>query len=184
MLGRTLLQPAPPVTFGLKAAGWLASIRRGRRRLQKAFRVRAVLQFGGASGTLASLGDRGIPVAEALSAELGLGDVSANALAHSARSTRHTDLCLRSSDWISRQDGARYQSAHAERGGRGGRARRRRPRRILNHAEQAQPYGMFAHARGVRIACLDWLLRFSLRCCRSTSAASEAGRRSGPSLRS
>ena len=31
MLGRTLLQPAPPVTFGLKAAGWLASVCRGRR---------------------------------------------------------------------------------------------------------------------------------------------------------
>lgn len=74
MLGRTLLQPAPPVTFGLKAAGWLASVCRGRRRLQKAFRVAAVLQFGGASGTLASLGDRGIPVAEVLSAELGFGD--------------------------------------------------------------------------------------------------------------
>jgi 3-carboxy-cis,cis-muconate cycloisomerase len=74
MLGRTLLQPAPPVTFGLKAAGWLASVCRGRRRLQRAFRVAAVLQFGGASGTLASLGDRGIPVAEALSAELGFGN--------------------------------------------------------------------------------------------------------------
>ena len=72
MLGRTLLQPAPPVTFGLKAAGWLASIRRGRRRLQRAFRAAAVLQFGGASGTLASLGDRGIPVVESLSVELGL----------------------------------------------------------------------------------------------------------------
>lgn len=74
MLGRTLLQPAPPVTFGLKAAGWLASIRRGTRRLQKTFRAAAMLQFGGASGTLASLGDRGIPVAEALSAELGFGN--------------------------------------------------------------------------------------------------------------
>ncbi|MGA7685461.1 MAG: 3-carboxy-cis,cis-muconate cycloisomerase [Terriglobales bacterium] len=74
MLGRTLLQPAPPVTFGLKSAGWLASLCRGRRRLQKAFRVAAVLQFGGASGTLASLGDRGIPVAKALSAELGFGN--------------------------------------------------------------------------------------------------------------
>src|SRR5271170_886193 len=58
MLGRTLLQPAPPVTFGLKAAGWLASVRRGRRRLQKAFRAAAILQFGGASGTLASGGAR------------------------------------------------------------------------------------------------------------------------------
>jgi 3-carboxy-cis,cis-muconate cycloisomerase len=74
MMGRTLLQPAPPVTFGLKAAGWLASVRRGRRRLQKAFRAAAVLQFGGASGTLASLGDRGIAVAQALSTELGFGD--------------------------------------------------------------------------------------------------------------
>jgi 3-carboxy-cis,cis-muconate cycloisomerase len=73
MLGRTLLQPAPPVTFGLKAAGWLASVCRGRRRLRKTFRVAAVLQFGGASGTLASLGDRGIPVTQALSAELGFG---------------------------------------------------------------------------------------------------------------
>jgi 3-carboxy-cis,cis-muconate cycloisomerase len=71
MLGRTLLQPAPPVTFGLKAAGWLASVRRGRQRLQKAFRGAVVLQFGGASGTLASLGDRGIPVAQTLSAKLG-----------------------------------------------------------------------------------------------------------------
>jgi 3-carboxy-cis,cis-muconate cycloisomerase len=74
MLGRTLLQAAPPVTFGLKAAGWLASVRRGRRRLQKTFRTAAMLQFGGASGTLASLGDRGIRVAEALSVELGFGD--------------------------------------------------------------------------------------------------------------
>lgn len=77
MLGRTLLQPAPPVTFGLKAAGWLASVRRGRRRLQKAFRDAAVLQFGGASGTLASLGDRGIAVAQALSVELGFGEAPA-----------------------------------------------------------------------------------------------------------
>jgi len=74
MLGRTLLQPAPPVTFGLKAAGWFASVCRGRRRLQKSIRAAAILQFGGASGTLASLGDRGIAVAQALSSELGFGD--------------------------------------------------------------------------------------------------------------
>ncbi len=75
MLGRTLLQPAPPVTFGLKAAGWLSSVRRGRRRVLKAFRTAAVLQFGGASGTLASLGDSGIQVAGTLSEELGFGEV-------------------------------------------------------------------------------------------------------------
>ena len=92
MLGRTLLQPAPPVTFGLKAAGWLAPVRRGRRRLQKTFRVAAVLQFGGASGTLASLGDRGITVARALSAELGLGD-SPPAPWHTQRDQLATLIC-------------------------------------------------------------------------------------------
>jgi 3-carboxy-cis,cis-muconate cycloisomerase len=92
MLGRTLLQPAPPVTFGLKAAGWLASVYRGRRRLQTAFRVAVVLQFGGASGTLASLGDRGISVAEALSAELGLGD-SPQTPWHTQRDQLATLIC-------------------------------------------------------------------------------------------
>ncbi|MGC1452613.1 MAG: 3-carboxy-cis,cis-muconate cycloisomerase [Candidatus Sulfotelmatobacter sp.] len=93
MLGRTLLQPAPPVTFGLKAAGWLASVCRGRRRLQRAFRSAAVLQFGGASGTLASLGDRGIPVAEALSAELGFGD-SPPTPWHTQRDQLATLICV------------------------------------------------------------------------------------------
>ncbi len=72
MLGRTLLQPAPPVTFGLKAAGWRASIRRCWARLLEAFEEARVLQFGGASGTLAALGDRGIAVSEALAEDLGL----------------------------------------------------------------------------------------------------------------
>jgi 3-carboxy-cis,cis-muconate cycloisomerase len=92
MLGRTLLQPAPPVTFGLKAAGWLASICRGRRRLQKAFRTAAVVQFGGASGTLASLGDRGVQVAETLSAGLGFGDAPA-APWHTQRDQLATLIC-------------------------------------------------------------------------------------------
>jgi len=72
MLGRTLLQPAPPVTFGLKTAGWLAAIERSGRRMQAAFEDASVLQFGGASGTLAALGDRGIEVSEELAKELGL----------------------------------------------------------------------------------------------------------------
>ena len=92
MLGRTLLQPAPPVTFGLKAAGWLASVRRGRRRLRNAFRTAAVLQFGGASGTLASLGERGPAVAEALRDELGFGE-SAAAPWHTQRDELATLIC-------------------------------------------------------------------------------------------
>ena len=73
MLGRTLMQPAPPVTFGLKAAGWLGAIRRSRKRLDDAFSEALVVQFGGASGTLASLGDKAIAVARELASELGLG---------------------------------------------------------------------------------------------------------------
>ena len=72
MLGRTLLQPAPPVTFGLKAAGWLGAVNRGWPRVASRFDEALYLQFGGASGTLAALGDRGIAVSEALAGELGL----------------------------------------------------------------------------------------------------------------
>ena len=72
MLGRTLLQPAPPITFGLKAAGWLGAVRRGWARVASRFDEAAYLQFGGASGTLAALGDRGLAVSEALARELNL----------------------------------------------------------------------------------------------------------------
>jgi 3-carboxy-cis,cis-muconate cycloisomerase len=72
MLGRTLLQPAPPVTFGLKAAGWLAALRRGWARVASRFDEAAYVQFGGASGTLAALGTHGLAVSEALAEELHL----------------------------------------------------------------------------------------------------------------
>ena len=70
MVGRTLLQSAPPITFGLKAAGWLGAIRRGRARLKDAISEALVLQFGGASGTLAALGHRGIEVGESVARQL------------------------------------------------------------------------------------------------------------------
>jgi 3-carboxy-cis,cis-muconate cycloisomerase len=72
MLGRTLLQPAPPITFGLKAAGWLGAVQRGWERVASRFDESAYVQFGGASGTLAALGNRGMAVSEALAAELKL----------------------------------------------------------------------------------------------------------------
>ncbi|WP_440977368.1 3-carboxy-cis,cis-muconate cycloisomerase [Pseudoxanthomonas winnipegensis] len=70
--GRTLLQQAVPVTFGLKAAGWLDALQRAQRRLQALRADALALQFGGAAGTLASLEDRGLEVAEALARELEL----------------------------------------------------------------------------------------------------------------
>lgn len=72
MLGRTLLQPAPPITFGLKAAGWFAALRRGWWRVDSRFTEALYLQFGGASGTLAALGTHGVEVSQALAKELGL----------------------------------------------------------------------------------------------------------------
>jgi 3-carboxy-cis,cis-muconate cycloisomerase len=72
MLGRTLLQPAPPITFGLKTAGWFAAISRAGAQLTSAFTEACVLQFGGASGTLAALGPKGLTVATELARELRL----------------------------------------------------------------------------------------------------------------
>jgi 3-carboxy-cis,cis-muconate cycloisomerase len=72
MLGRTLLQPAPPITFGLKAAGWFGAVSRSGSQLMQAFNGACVLQFGGASGTLAALGGHGRAVTDALARELGL----------------------------------------------------------------------------------------------------------------
>src|SRR5262249_16154154 len=70
VMGRTLLQAAPPVTFGLKAAGWFASVRRGGENLDSAYADTLLLQLGGASGTLASLGKKGIAVAQELARDL------------------------------------------------------------------------------------------------------------------
>jgi 3-carboxy-cis,cis-muconate cycloisomerase len=72
MSGRTWLQQATPITFGLKAAGWLDALGRVRAALAGALEAVQVLQFGGASGTLAALGSRGPAVADALGARLGL----------------------------------------------------------------------------------------------------------------
>jgi 3-carboxy-cis,cis-muconate cycloisomerase len=72
MLSRTLLQAAVPTTFGLKVAGWLGALRRDHARLDDAFDQALVLQFGGAGGTLASLGDQGIAAGQALARELSL----------------------------------------------------------------------------------------------------------------
>jgi 3-carboxy-cis,cis-muconate cycloisomerase len=72
LAGRTWLQQAAPVTLGLKAAGALSAVERHRARIA-ALRPRiAVLQFGGAAGTLASLGAQGLAVATLLAKDLEL----------------------------------------------------------------------------------------------------------------
>ena len=72
MIGRTLLQQAVPVTFGLIAAGWLTSLDEARVGLAAVGSQRLAVQFGGAAGTLASLGDDGPRVVALLAEELGL----------------------------------------------------------------------------------------------------------------
>jgi 3-carboxy-cis,cis-muconate cycloisomerase len=72
MIGRTLLQQAVPTTFGLKAAGWLAGVARARRQLVDVGERQVALQFGGAAGTLAALGEAADEVAAALGRELEL----------------------------------------------------------------------------------------------------------------
>jgi len=72
MVGRTLMQAALPITFGLKASSWLGALRRSQARVETAFAEALVLQFGGATGTLAALGDRGLRVGSQMAQELGL----------------------------------------------------------------------------------------------------------------
>ena len=72
LAGRTWLQPGPPTTLGLKLAGTLAALRRNRERLHAALYQASVLQFGGAVGTLAALGDAGKEVSAELARILNL----------------------------------------------------------------------------------------------------------------
>jgi 3-carboxy-cis,cis-muconate cycloisomerase len=72
MVGRTWLQHALPMPFGLKLAEYAAALHRSRARLQRLRSEALALQFGGAAGTLAALGDKGLLVAERLAQELEL----------------------------------------------------------------------------------------------------------------
>lgn len=71
-VGRTWLQQALPMPFGLKIAGYAAALTRARARLRRVRNEDLVLQFGGATGTLAALGGRGLEVAIAFAKELDL----------------------------------------------------------------------------------------------------------------
>jgi 3-carboxy-cis,cis-muconate cycloisomerase len=61
-----------PIPLGLKLAAYAAALARSRERLRRLRREALVLQFGGEAGTLASLNERGLDVAERLAALLDL----------------------------------------------------------------------------------------------------------------
>ena len=73
MAGRSNLQQAVPLTFGFKTAALLAAMQRHRERLAQLRPRILVGEFGGAVGTLASLGGDGLKVQAAMMEELGLG---------------------------------------------------------------------------------------------------------------
>jgi 3-carboxy-cis,cis-muconate cycloisomerase len=72
VVARTWLQHALPMPFGLKLAEYAAALSRSRRRVRRLREETLALQFGGAAGTLAALGDKGLVVAERLALELQL----------------------------------------------------------------------------------------------------------------
>ncbi|MDX1437993.1 MAG: lyase family protein, partial [Anaerolineales bacterium] len=72
MSGRTHSQQAVPITFGLKAAGWMEPLLRNRRRLEEIRPRLLVVQLGGAAGTLAGFGEDGLALQREFAAELDL----------------------------------------------------------------------------------------------------------------
>jgi 3-carboxy-cis,cis-muconate cycloisomerase len=74
MAARTVLQQAVPTTFGAKVAGWLVAVLEARRRLADVRAERLAAELGGAAGTLAALGGRGIEVLRLFSEELELAE--------------------------------------------------------------------------------------------------------------
>lgn len=92
MAGRTHLQHALPLTFGYKCAIWLSPLITMRERIAQLLPRLLKVQFGGAAGTLASLGDQGLAVAEGLAAELGLA--VPDAPWHVARDGMAEAVCL------------------------------------------------------------------------------------------
>lgn len=74
MIGRSQLQQAIPITFGYKVAGWLSPLIRHRESLDNIIPRLLQIQFGGAVGTLASLGEKGFMVKQALAKKLDLNE--------------------------------------------------------------------------------------------------------------
>lgn len=73
MIGRTFLQHAVPIPFGVKAALWLDPLVESRNCLAA---IKPVLQFAGAAGTLASLGEDASRLQEAFRAEANAGEAT------------------------------------------------------------------------------------------------------------
>ena len=129
MIGRTLLQQAVPITFGLKAAGWAGALRAAGDALE---RVELAAQLGGPAGTLDGLGP---DVLERFAAELGLAAPGA-AVAHRPDPDRRARRRARHGLRRDREGRGRRRPARPDRGRRGERGG---ARRLVLDAAQAQP---------------------------------------------
>ena len=74
MLGRTLMQPALPITAGLKIARWALALAHDRERIAEAQAVGLAVQLGGPVGALEALGEKGLAVRHRMALTLGLAD--------------------------------------------------------------------------------------------------------------
>ena len=74
MLGRTLMQPAIPITAGLKVARWAVALMHDRERLGEAMADGLAVQLGGPVGALEAFGDKGPAVRHRMALALGLAD--------------------------------------------------------------------------------------------------------------
>ena len=77
MLGRTLMQPATPITAGVKIARWAAALHRCRLRLAEARERALCIQLGGAVGTLDAIGNKRAMVRNGLAMRLRLHEARA-----------------------------------------------------------------------------------------------------------
>ena len=135
-IGRTLLQDALPMSFGLRIAHWMAGVDDAARRV-RGEAARCHVQLGGAAGTRTGLADRGAAIAAHVAADLGLvaaepwqarrGDVaalaSAVAIAVGALGKMARDLSLLAQNAI----GEAREPAVAGRGGSSAMAHKRNP---------------------------------------------------------
>ena len=164
--------------FGLKLAGYAAALARSRERLRRLRKEALALQFGGAAGTLASLGENGLAVTDRLAALLDLPAPDAPWHAPQ-RPARRDRLGARDPHRHLRQDRARRRAADADRGRRSARAAARPRRRTSTLPHKRAPDRARRPASRPRPSRRTCSPPSSPARCRSTSAGSAAGRRNG-----
>ncbi len=185
VVARTWLQHALPMPFGLKLAEYAAALHRSRMRLQRLRSEGLALQFGGAAGTLAALGDKGMVVAEKLAQELKLPlpdapwhthrDRIAEAASVFAVLTGTCGKIARDVSLMMQTDVAEAFEPSGE--GRGGSSTMPHKR---NPVAAATALAALPRRRSPRRPWRrTWRRRFSPPRCRTTSAAPGHGRRNG-----